>query len=524
MSKRVIIIGAGLAGLMAAHAAQRQGAAVLVVDRGPIGLGTNSALANGVMSGPSERYRAEDFVRDTLRAGGGLNRTSRVRLLAREAPSGFQILRAVGIPLRERGTQRTVASPDPSVIPGVTLMRKLADHVRGLDNVHTLPGFCVTELLCRDGRVCGIRGFNRQGGQLEIEAPAVVLATGGAGAIYQRHDNQKRIMGQGYSLAAQAGLDLLDMEFVQFYPLVLADPGLPALIVYPPFAREAKLTGASGVDILEKHGLADVNDAIVKKRDLFSALLYEEVRAGGVFLDLREVPSAAWDVHPLAIFKRLRFPFREKPVAVSPAVHFMMGGVRAAETGETDMNGLFACGEILWGLHGANRLGGNALTECIVTGALAGRFAAERALGSVPVPACTDRAKQVARPEGAGGLADYRDIRGRLRDAAWSGAGIVRAEGTMREALSSLEKIEERLGRLAPQTVRERLLDCDLRAGALTLKAILQAGIGRKESRGSFLRSDHTGQDDAGWRRNSCLKYDEGSRSFTASYLPVEEV
>jgi succinate dehydrogenase/fumarate reductase flavoprotein subunit len=358
---------------------------------------------------------------------------------------------------------------------------------------------------------------------MEIEAPAVVLATGGAGAIYQRHDNQKRIMGQGYALAAQAGLELLDMEFVQFYPLVLAEPGLPALIVYPPFAREAKLTGVSGIDILEKHGLPDVNDAIVKKRDLFSALLCEEGRAGGVFLDLREVPPAAWDVHPLAIFKRLHFPFREKPVAVSPAVHFMMGGVRSAETGETDMGGLFACGEILWGLHGANRLGGNALTECVVTGALAGRFAAERALGSVPVPACTYRTRQEARHEGAGGVADYRDIRGRLRDAAWSGAGILRAEGTMREALSSLDEIEERLGRLAPQTVRERLLDCDLRAGALTLRAILQAGIGRKESRGSFLRSDHAGQGDDDWRRNSCLKYNAGSRNFTVSYLPVEE-
>jgi succinate dehydrogenase / fumarate reductase flavoprotein subunit len=523
MSKRVIIIGAGLAGLTAAHAAAKQGATVLVVDRGPIGIGTNSALSNGVMSGPSERYRAEDFVRDTLRAGSGINCVSRVRLVAREAPSAFQIPRSIGVPIRERGVQRTIASPDPSVIPGVTLMRKLADHVRSLDNVHTLPGFCVTELLHRDGRVCGIMGFSRKGGQLEIEAPAVVLATGGAGAIYRRHDNQKRIMGQGYALAARAGLELLDMEFVQFYPLVLADPGLPALIVYPPFAREAKLAGASGVDILERNGLADVNDAIVKKRDLFSALLSEEGQRGGVFLDLREVPSAAWDVHPLAIFRRLRFPFREKPVAVSPAVHFMMGGVRAAETGETDLAGLFACGEILWGLHGANRLGGNALTECIVTGALAGRFAAERALGSVPMPACTDRAKQVARPEGAGGMADYRDIREHLRDAAWNGAGIVRTEGAMRKALSSLEDIEERLGRLSPQTVRERLLDCDLRAGALTQRAILQAGIGRKESRGSFLRSDHAGQDDAGWRRNSCLKYDADSSSFTVSYLPAEE-
>jgi succinate dehydrogenase/fumarate reductase flavoprotein subunit len=228
-------------------------------------------------------------------------------------------------------------------------------------------------------------------------------------------------------------------------------------------------------------------------------------------------------VHPLAIFKRLRFPFREKPAAVSPAVHFMMGGVRVAETGETGLAGLFACGEILWGLHGANRLGGNALTECIVTGALAGRFAAERALGSVPMPACTDRAKPMARPEDAGGMAQYRDIRGSLRDAAWSGAGIVRTEGAMRKALSMLDEIEERLRRMAPQTVAERLLDCDLRSGALTLRAVLQAGIGRKESRGGFLRSDHAGQDDAGWRRNSCLRYDAGSRSFTVSYTPVEE-
>lgn len=523
MSNRVIIIGAGLAGLTAALAAQKEGASVLVVDRGPIGLGTNSALANGVMSGPSERYGAEDYIRDTLRAGGGLNSPARVRLTAREAPSGFLVLLSVGIPLRERGTQRTVASPDPQVIPGVTLMRKLADHVRRLDGVHTLPGFCVTELLHRDGRACGIRGFNRKGEPLEIDAPAVILAAGGAGAVWRRHDNQKRIMGQGYALAAQAGLPLLDMEFVQFYPLVLADPGLPALIVYPPFAREARLTDAAGADVLAKHGLADVNDAIVKKRDLFSALLFEEAKSGGVFLDLRAVPAAAWDVHPLAIFRRLRFPFRERPVAVSPAVHFMMGGVRAAETGETDLAGLFACGEILWGLHGANRLGGNALTECVVSGALAGRFAAERALGLAAVSSPGQQAKPAGRPEGAGTAADYRALRTGLQDMAWRGAGIVRAEGSMREALSALGGIEERLGRLAPRSVTERLAHCDLRAGALTLKAVLEAGIGRKESRGSFLRSDCPSKDDSRWRCNSCLRYDAASGGFTVSYLPAED-
>lgn len=523
MDGRVIIVGAGLAGLTAACAAQQEGASVLVVDRGPIGLGTNSALANGVMSGPAERDGAEEYIRDTLRAGGGLNSAARVRLTAREAPSAFRNLRSAGVPIRERGAQRTVVSPEPPVIPGVTLMRLLADRVRRLDGVRVLSGFCVTELLCRDGRACGVLGIDRNGEQAQIEAPSVILATGGAGAVWQRHDNQKRIMGQGYALAARAGLPLLDMEFVQFYPLVLADSGLPALIVYPPFSREARLSDASGADILAKHGLADVNDAIVKKRDFFSALLFAEAKSGGAFLDLRGVPDAAWDIHPLAIFRRLRFPFRERPVAVAPAAHFMMGGVRAAETGETELAGLFACGEILWGLHGANRLGGNALTECIVSGALAGRFAAERALGRGAFPTSGQKAKPAPLAGTAGTAPDYREILRDLREAAWAGAGIVRTEGSMGGALSALDGIEARLGRLAPRTAAERIAHCDLRAGALTLRAVLQAGIGRGESRGSFLRSDCPGQDDVLWRKNSCLRFDAAGGGFTVSYLPAEE-
>jgi aspartate oxidase len=228
MSKRVIIIGAGLAGLTAAHAAAKAGATVLVVDRGPIGIGTNSALANGFFAGPSEKYSPDDYIRDTLRAGRGLNREPLVRLVAREAPSAFQFLRSAGLLLQDRGTQRRILSPNPSVIPGVVLMRRLTELVKNLDGIHVLPGFYVSEIPCHDGRVCGVRGFNHKGEKTDIDAPSVVLATGGAGAIYHRHDNQKKILGQGYALAAQAGLDLRDMEFVQFFPLVLAEPRLPA--------------------------------------------------------------------------------------------------------------------------------------------------------------------------------------------------------------------------------------------------------------------------------------------------------
>ena len=524
MAKRVIIIGAGLAGLTAAHAAAKEGATVLVVDRGPIGIGTNSSLANGFFAGPSEKYSPEDYIHDTLLAGRGLNRESLVRLVAREAPSAMQFLRSAGMLLQSRGTQRRVISPDPSVIPGVILMRKLTELVRKLDGVHVLPGFYVSEIPCHNGRVCGVRGFNHKGEDIDIDAASVVLATGGAGAIYHRHDNQKKILGQGYALAARAGLDLRDMEFVQFFPLVLADPRLPALIVYPPFAREAKIVNAAGEDILEKHGLGDVNDAILKKRDTFSALLCEEGKKGIVCLDLRGVPASAWATHPLAIFKRLRFDFRSNPVAVSPAVHFLMGGVRTDNRGRTQIDGLFACGEIQWGLHGANRMGGNAMTECIVSGAIAGRSAAERVLGELTVPSCREKPRRASRAPASPESAAIHDILSEIRSIAWECAGIVRSEEGLLKGLERLESVERRLELPGAADRGVRALLEDARAGALTLRAILQASLGRKESRGSFLRSDFQDEDDCNWRRNSCLNYDADRNSFAVLYHPVEEV
>jgi succinate dehydrogenase/fumarate reductase flavoprotein subunit len=403
-------------------------------------------------------------------------------------------------------------------------MRKLTELVRKLDGVHFLPGFYVSEIPCHNGRVCGARGFNHKGDDIDIDAASVVLATGGAGAIYHRHDNQKKILGQGYALAAQAGLELRDMEFVQFFPLVLADPRLPALIVYPPFAREAKIVNAAGEDILEKHGLGDVNEAILKKRDTFSALLCEEGKKGIVCLDLRGVPASAWDTHPLAIFRRLRFDFQSNPVAVSPAVHFLMGGVRTDNRGRTQIDGLFACGEIQWGLHGANRMGGNAMTECVVSGAIAGRSAAERVLGELPVSSCREKPRRASRAPATLESAAIRDILSEIRSIAWECAGIVRSEKGLLKGLERLESVERRLERPGALERGERALLGDARAGALTLRAILLASLGREESRGSFLRSDFQDEDDCNWRRNSCLNYDADRNSFTVQYHPVEEV
>ena len=209
-------------------------------------------------------------------------------------------------------------------------------------------------------------------------------------------------------------------------------------------------------------------------------------------------------------------------MAVAPAVHFTMGGLRTGEVCETDMGGLFACGEILWGLHGANRMGGNAMTECVVSGAPAGRSAAELALGEMPVPSCREKPKLAPAVGAVPDVGEVQDILSAIRATAWECAGIVRSDEGLRRGIERLEAIEERLKPIGTAGSGGRAVLEDARAGALVLRAILQASLGRSESRGSFLRSDFPDEGDGNWLKNSCLSYDADKKAFTVKYLPVE--
>ncbi len=154
-----------------------------------------------------------------------------------------------------------------------------------------MTGFYVTEIITDNGQALGINGFDKEGKNRTIRGDSTVIATGGAGAIYSKNDNQKTIMGQGYHLAAKAGLELWDMEFVQCYPLVISEPHLPAMLVYPPYPHEARLINGRGDDILARHGIEDINDAIMKKRDKLSVMLNDEAKTSPVFMDFSEVPD-----------------------------------------------------------------------------------------------------------------------------------------------------------------------------------------------------------------------------------------
>ena len=525
MAKRIIIIGAGLAGMVAAIAAHEEGAQVILIDRGSIGLGTNTALAGGVFTGPTGGYDTETYIKDTIRIGRMINNTSMVKLIAERASDAFDFLRSSGLPMMDFHSITAVRTPHLDQIPGLLLVKNMAEKVRKLDRVTIFPGFYVTDIIKDGNRACGVEGFNKKGEEITLFADAIIIAAGGAGAIYLVNDNQKNTMGQGYRLAAKAGLELFDMEFVQFYPLVLADKRLPSMILYPPFPEEVRLLNSSGEDILKKHALGSLNEAIHTKRDLFSILLFEEASMGGVYADFSDVPLSLWDEYPQTLLAKLKFPVRTKPVPISPAAHFFMGGVKIDEGARTTITGLFACGEVAWGLHGANRRGGNALTECLVMGKIAGRNAAQLSESKITMYKGKPDAIAIGENDVSNDNAhfsnktSFKELRRNIREIAWNNAGVVRSEKGLKEGLAAVEKINAKLYATVPRNVPEMRLKEDLLSASFVLKTILVASLGRKESRGSFQRKDFPYEDNLNWQKNSCLSCDPERRDFSLHYV-----
>jgi succinate dehydrogenase/fumarate reductase flavoprotein subunit len=295
------------------------------------------------------------------------------------------------------------------------------------------------------------------------------------------------------------------------------------MIVYPPYPQEFRLLNAAGEDIIGKYGDNNLNEAMRKKRDRFSEIILNESAAGPVKLDCRKVPAELWNDYPLALLQKMKFDFKNKPVTVLPGAHFFMGGVRINPDGRTDRPGLFACGEVVWGLHGANRMSGNALTECIVFGRIAGRNAAVSALKErfphdLPAPP-----RRNPDPPAAPGPFKFSDLRRQLREIAWKYAGVIRDTGGMQAGLAELKTVREDIRQNAPRNITEKKQKADLTSAAFVLKAVFISSLGREETRGAFIRREYPRTDDNNWRRNSCLLYDPENDSFSLEYRPVEE-
>jgi succinate dehydrogenase/fumarate reductase flavoprotein subunit len=528
----VLVIGSGLAGLLSALEAEKAGLRVLILGKFAIGMGTNTSLANGAFTASNSRFSKEDHLQATLESGKGLNHHGLVNTLIEKSPEAIKRLKDYGAPILEKGMGYITDRPEKSSqLPGVLLIKPLIERLKN-SSANLLPGLVIFDLVVEGGEVRGAFGFLKDGKPCMIQSKTVVLSTGGAGAIYRKNDNQRSILGDGYALALRAGLPLFDLEFVQFYPFTLGEPRLSSFLLYPPYPQEVKLFDEEGKDLLEKFNLqGDLNRAVIVQRDHLSIALYQVTQKGDVFFDLTRVPKEKWERYPLNFLKKSRFPFHERAFLISPAVHFFMGGVEINEKAATSLPGLFAAGEVTWGIHGANRLGGNALTECAVFGIIGGQSVAEYVRQK-------EREQEPFRPFSEDFLKKWdRKVRSYLRkrrgtfdrsidllqdlkDLAWRYASPVREEETLKEGLDRLDSIEKRIERIYPATLKDLFKKRDLENVVLLLKAILEGSLLRRESRGSFFRKDFPDQDDTNWLKNTCYRLEKGELQIT--HRPIQ--
>jgi succinate dehydrogenase/fumarate reductase flavoprotein subunit len=522
----VLVIGSGAAGLRAALSAAELGARVRVVSKGSPGKGTATVVSGGVFAGSASDGPADGHLRNTLQAGRGLNRRELVDVLAEEGPARLAELLAWG--MKGRFHQGYLFAQGRARVWGEEITGCLLKKCRSA-GVGFRPGLLVVDLAARAGGLRASVLSTTTGRAAAFGAKAVVLATGGSAALFQRHDNPQGMLGEGYLLALAAGAGLQDMEFVQFYPLGVAEPGMPHSLLPPRVADQGRLYTDDGEDLHEKYGIVE-RPAAERARDKLSQALFNEIyrRGRSVWLDLTAVSDAGWQSDPLSASSLGiiggRCGAKARPIRVAPMAHFVMGGVTVDHRGATSVEGLFAAGEVTGGLHGANRMGGNALVETLVFGRRAGEAAAQwaRDVGDGSAHAVSGEparppvfGKTPAAPGVAAGLL------ARLRRTMWHEAGIIRNRAGLERAAAALEGLRQEAGDLTPDEghPRDSARLISLRSAVSAARLTVAAALRRTESRGAHFREDFPGQDDERWLGH--LQVARGVDGLEWSYGPA---
>jgi len=419
----VLVIGSGAAGLMAARAASDAGASVLLVDKSIVGRGGATVLAQmtvAVALGDAEEDNPGIHFEDTMSGGRGLSDPEIVRAIVERGPEVILEVEDYGVHWARTadGKHAQVVAPGHSRrrCVYVDILNTGGATSQGLrratfrdEQITRLKNLMITQLVKDDNRVVGAVGFSLpELHPVAISASAVILATGGLTEIYARNSASANMTGDGFMLAADAGAELRDMEMVQFFPIAHLYPPLIGLdpIMWDPFRYKlgGRLLNGDGEEFMERYA-GEVAGKYTATRDTTTIAIFEEVEAGrgtphgGAYLDFRMVPEpklreAFGPV--INILADQGIDLTTDMVEVAPMAHFMIGGIRVQATMETTISGLFACGEVMSGMHGANRLSGNAITEALVTGRIAGEVAASRRPKNATLPGATSPGAQSA--------------------------------------------------------------------------------------------------------------------------------
>jgi len=511
----VLIIGGGAAALVAALEARKAVDDVAIVCKGRVGRSGNTIVsaAQFAVSDPDSPDSIERHFQDTLLGGQGINDEALVQLLASQVGHRVRDLEGYGVPfVRVEGELRRQLAPGnssprcvsvqagdhPQATQGLSITLPLLKQVvsRGVRLIERTPVF---QLLVEEGQVCGAIGLDVEGQRaMVLQAKAVVSACGGGGQIFALTDNTLDVSGDSYALALEAGATLRDMEFVQFYPSCMTSP-LKTIIPTRLFAQGAVLRNKAGERFMPRY---DPDRAEMATRDVMSRAIFLEMqRTGeqGVHLDCTRIPPDVMEQqHPTLVraLQKRGLDLQKDYLTISPTVHFIMGGVKIDSRCQSTVPGLYAAGEAAGGLHGANRLSSNALSETIVFGAIAGRQAASYAKGTKgPTLPRTDMGLVVHPRKGDISL---REVKEALQRIMWEGVSIVRSEESLQEARLKVRGCRLALGKCPVSTFADIVELLQIQRMGITAEAIVASALQRTESRGAHYREDYPSSDE-GW-------------------------
>ncbi|MDE3156321.1 MAG: L-aspartate oxidase [Acidobacteriota bacterium] len=507
MHRDFVIVGSGIAGLRAALALADAGRVLVLTKAEP--LDSNTGYAQG---GIAVALGADDspdlHAADTLAAGDGLCDEAAVRVLVEEGPRYARELVAWGTRFdtdaegrlafgREaaHSVRRVLHARDAT---GREIARALWARVSAIPSIEVQAAHRVVDLIVRDGRCAGVRVLGDDGTVETIEARATLLATGGAGQVFQETTNPAIATGDGVALAYRAGVRVADLEFVQFHPTALKLAGAPRFLLSEALRGEgARLINQRDEPFMTRYDAA----GDLAPRDVVARGIEREAAATGgpIFLTLAHLDAA---------FVRARFPtiaeacaqagldLARDRIPVGPAAHYVMGGIETDVWGRTSLPGLFAAGEVACtGVHGANRLASNSLLEGLVFGARAGD-----AMHGPERPAVLRSSETVAidEPPGATGpvALEAEDVRALM----WRSVGLFRDRPGLDEAIVALDRAFGAFrATLAAGEVRTA---ADWRFGSLVTvgRLVAHAARRREESRGGHFRTDFPVRDDVHWK------------------------
>lgn len=520
----VLVIGGGGAGMRAAIEARRHGVDVTIVSSSRVGYGSNTTISAGGFAAAREGNpnACHQHFQDTVAGGEHLNDQDLVAKLAYGSYPQVSQLYDMGVRYASARDYPWIALPvDPGHSETTTMFYGHNCHGRDFSlplrqyclsqGVHLHEGILVTSLLRDKGRVTGAMGLDAGGGAVSISASSVILATGGLGQIYARTDNVAGATGGGYSLAYHADAVLQDMEMVQFYPTSLGN-GAPALYYESLFHEAgARLLNSAGEDILSRHGLTGKDDIT---RDRLSRTIMLEVLQGKGYGDkvLLDTASISRDkIHELEPVLPRGFNKGKRQWLVAPTVHFHMGGASINERAETSLPGLYCAGEASGGVHGANRLSGNALAELWMFGAIAGAEAASAVKGQSHLPqARVDREIERLEQMFPGKDESLNVIRQELKQVMWQKAGVVRDAAGLQQAGDQVSALEERCHDIPVNSGRELMEKVKLASMLTVAQVVVCSALQRTESRGSHYRQDYPHRDDQHWLHHVTVASKDG--------------